>query len=55
MHQFRCVDVGADCNGHFSAQTTEDLVKQVSEHLRTVHNIKTPSQTIMKYVTKMSR
>lgn len=55
MLQFRCVDVGADCKGHFTAETTEDLLKQVSEHLQTVHQIKTPTQTIMKYFTKMAK
>lgn len=54
MLQFRCVDVGADCKGHFTAETSEDLVKQVSEHLQIVHRVRTPTQTIMKYFTRMA-
>lgn len=46
--------MGASCKGHFSAESTEDLVKVVSEHLKTVHKIKMPSRTILSYVAKKS-
>lgn len=54
MPQFKCVDVGAECKGHFSAESTEDLLKVVTEHLQTVHKIKMPTRTILSYVAKSS-
>lgn len=55
MPQFRCVDVGANCRGHFVAATSEDLVRQVAEHLQEVHKVKRPSQTLLNYITKNAR
>lgn len=52
MPQFRCVDVGASCKGHFVAANSEDLIKQVSEHLQKVHKVALPSQTLMNYIVK---
>ncbi|MDQ4149474.1 MAG: DUF1059 domain-containing protein [Actinomycetota bacterium] len=37
------------------AETKEDLLRQVSDHLVKVHGVKTPSQTIMSYIEKQSR
>jgi predicted small metal-binding protein len=55
MPQFRCVDVGADCKGHFVAATKEDLIRQVSEHLQEVHAVKMPTETLLKYIAKNAR
>jgi predicted small metal-binding protein len=51
--EFRCADIGADtCSKHFVAETHEELMEQVSEHLKAVHRVKTPTQTLMTYIAK---
>ncbi len=51
--EFRCSDIGADtCKKHFVAATLDELMGQVAEHLRTVHRVKTPTQTLMTYIAK---
>ncbi|MGQ0678092.1 MAG: DUF1059 domain-containing protein [Actinomycetota bacterium] len=52
MPQFRCVDVGANCKGHFVAANNEDLIRQVSDHLQKVHKVTLPSQTLLNYISK---
>ncbi len=52
MPRFRCVDVGADCKGHFVAATNEGLIREVSEHLEKVHKVKLPNQTLLNYIAK---
>ncbi|HEX2149587.1 MAG TPA: DUF1059 domain-containing protein [Actinomycetota bacterium] len=49
------MDVGASCKGHFAAENTEDLIKVVSEHLKTKHKINIPSRTILNFVAKNTR
>lgn len=54
--EFRCADIGADtCSKHFIAETWGELMDQVSEHLRVVHRVKTPTQTLMTYIAKKVR
>ena len=55
MPQFRCVDVGAECKGHFVAATNEELMKQVTEHLQEVHQVKLPTQTLLGYIAKNTK
>jgi predicted small metal-binding protein len=51
--EFRCSDIGADtCTKHFIAETWEELKGQVEEHLKDVHRVKTPTQTLMTYIAK---
>ncbi|HEX2179133.1 MAG TPA: DUF1059 domain-containing protein [Actinomycetota bacterium] len=51
--EFRCSDIGADtCKKHFVAQTWEELMDQVADHLRIVHRVRTPTQTLMTYIAK---
>lgn len=51
--EVRCADVGADtCKARFTAETREELVRQVAKHLREVHNVSTPTQTFMTYYLK---
>ena len=55
MPEHRCSNVGAfTCNGHFKAETKDELMRQVARHLREEHNVKTPTQTLMNYVAKMA-
>lgn len=51
--EFKCADIGADtCSKRFVAETHEELMEQVSEHLKAVHRVKTPTQTLMTYISK---
>lgn len=51
--EFRCADIGADtCRQQFTAPTLEDLMEEIAEHLRTVHRVRTPTQTLMTYIAK---
>ncbi len=51
--EFKCSDIGADtCTKHFIAATWEELRGQVEEHLKVVHRVKTPTQTLMTYIAK---
>lgn len=51
--EFRCADIGADtCTKHFVAESWEELMSQVTEHLVEVHRVKTPTQTLLTYIAK---
>ncbi|MBW3591721.1 MAG: DUF1059 domain-containing protein [Actinobacteria bacterium] len=53
--EVRCADVGADtCNARFTAETQEELVRQLARHLREAHNVPTPTQTFMTYYLKQA-
>ncbi|HWD73289.1 MAG TPA: DUF1059 domain-containing protein [Actinomycetota bacterium] len=54
MVQFRCVDAGANCNGHFRAATREELLREVAEHFKRKHAVADPTQTIMNLVDKLA-
>jgi len=51
--EFRCADIGADtCRRHFVADSWDELMSQVAEHLSSVHMVRTPTQTLMTYIAK---
>jgi predicted small metal-binding protein len=51
--EFRCSDIGADtCTKHFVAETWDELREPGEEHLKVVHRVKTPTQTLMTYIAK---
>jgi predicted small metal-binding protein len=55
MPEHRCANVGAfPCKAHLQADTMDELMRKVAEHLRTVHAVKTPTATILNYVAKMA-
>ena len=39
MKVVRCHDVGFDCEGVVRAESEEEVLRQVAEHARTVHNV----------------
>lgn len=47
--EFRCSDVGAACGGQATATTKDDLVRQIKQHLREVHNVE-PNETLVSYL-----
>jgi predicted small metal-binding protein len=49
------VDAGANCNGHFKAATSEELMRTVSDHFKKKHGVGEPSQTLMNLVAKLAK
>ncbi len=39
MKVVHCRDVGFDCEGVVRAETEEEVLRQVAEHARTVHDV----------------
>jgi predicted small metal-binding protein len=52
MPEFKCDS--PTCNSKLSAGTRDQLMAQVAEHVRTVHNIPVPTQSILSYLEKTS-
>lgn len=50
---YSCASVGADtCGFKTTASDKTDLARQLASHLVNVHNVKTPTQTIVRYLIK---
>lgn len=51
--KYSCASVGADtCGFKTTASDKTDLARQLANHLVTVHAVKTPTQTIVRYLIK---
>lgn len=51
--QYSCASAGADtCGFSTSANDKADLARQLANHLTTVHAVRTPTQTIVRYLIK---
>ena len=48
MHQFQCGH--QECFSQFSSPNKDDLMRQVAEHLREVHNVERATQTLLRYL-----
>lgn len=56
MPVFQCRHAaGAECDAELTASDKNDLMHQVSQHLKEAHNIKKPTQTIMNYLATTVR
>lgn len=55
MIEFRCADSGTVCPSVLRAHTKEELHRQVADHLSRQHRVRTPTQTIMNYLTGLAR
>lgn len=56
MPEVRCADVGADtCQGHFKAESKTELIRMVAKHLKEVHKVDPPNQTIVTLYAKHSK
>ena len=49
------MDAGANCSGHFKAETTEELMRTVADHFKKKHGVADPSETIMNLVAKLAK
>jgi predicted small metal-binding protein len=51
--KYSCASVGADtCGFRTTATDKTDLARQLADHLVNVHAVKTPTQTIVRYLIK---
>ena len=51
--KYSCASVGADtCGFKTTATDKTDLARQLADHLVRVHAVKTPTQTIVRYLIK---
>ncbi|MDP8928763.1 MAG: DUF1059 domain-containing protein [Actinomycetota bacterium] len=55
MPVYVCSNAGAHCDTALTASDENDLMQQVSQHLKEAHNIKKPTQTIMNYLATTVR
>lgn len=55
MLEFRCADSGTVCPDLLHAFTREELHRQVTDHLRRRHRVKTPTRTITNYLEGLAR
>ncbi len=52
-YEFRCANAGAEpCHGSFRADTEQELVEKVADHMRRKHNIKQFSTTLRNFILK---
>ncbi|KWX05477.1 DUF1059 domain-containing protein [Carbonactinospora thermoautotrophica] len=49
MKKFSCSDAGASCTAQVTATDEQDLVRQLTQHVRQVHKIE-PNETILTYL-----
>jgi predicted small metal-binding protein len=55
MKVLKCRDVGLDCDFEIRAETEEEILKQATEHGRTVHNIEEISESIQAVLVSLIR
>ncbi len=48
MHEFTCGN--QECGSQFIASGKDALMRQVADHLKDVHHVQTPTQTLMGYL-----
>ncbi len=55
MPVFLCRNAGTECDTELTASDKDDLMHDVSRHLKETHNIQKPTQTIVNYVATTVR
>ena len=55
MIEFRCADSGTVCPALLRSSSKEELERQVAEHFRRQHRVKTATETLMHYLTGLAR
>ncbi len=55
MLNYSCAAAGADtCGYRIEAENKADLARKLAEHLRSVHRVNQPTQTIIGYLVKVA-
>jgi predicted small metal-binding protein len=52
LPSFKCRDIGLDCPFEATAKTDDELMKKISAHAASVHNMKTVSPEMMAKIKK---
>lgn len=52
MHEFTCAH--QECSSQFASHDKATLMKQVADHVREMHNVQVPTQTILGYLEATS-
>lgn len=47
--EFRCADVGVECNAKVQAETEEDLIAKIAVHADKVHGVPHLTETLVNY------
>lgn len=55
MPVFLCRNAGTECDVELTASEKDDLMYEVSRHLKEAHNIPKPTQTITNYLATTVR
>ncbi len=55
MKVVHCRDVGFDCDGVVRAETEAEVLQQVAEHAKTVHNLQEISEELVAKVRSVMR
>jgi len=55
MVEFRCADAGTVCPALLQASSQDELMRQVADHLKRDHRVKTPNRTILNYMGGLVR
>ncbi|MGH3437335.1 MAG: DUF1059 domain-containing protein [Candidatus Dormibacteria bacterium] len=48
MHEFNCGH--QECASQFTSSDKDNLMRQVADHLKEVHNVQTATQTLLGYL-----
>lgn len=48
MKEFQCGS--PECSTHFTATDRDELRREIAEHVKTAHNVATPSETLLTYL-----
>ncbi|MDQ5874872.1 MAG: DUF1059 domain-containing protein [Actinomycetota bacterium] len=54
-YEFSCVDAGAACRAHLKADTQEELVEKVADHLKNKHKVQHVTNTLANYAIKVAK
>lgn len=48
MKEFQCGS--PECSTQFTAADREELLREIAEHVKTKHNVKAPSESLLSYL-----
>lgn len=54
-YEFACKDAGAACGATFKAETQEELLNEIADHLHKKHNVQVVSKTLQKYALSIAK
>lgn len=53
-YEFRCEDAGAACRGRFTAESEDELEREVAAHLEEKHDVQHVTKTLRNYVRSVA-